>query len=224
MKRRMRLCKICFPLRKNRPMPHYQCFVCLRRIGWGYDLTARKMRTTKRRVYRWFKDHRINVERPQRVVARLDHKKAPPKPRIDYDERWRNRSQERLAAYFTAQLWLFYKHGKSLKRMESLVGCYRQHFLNHIASQFHSGMSFTNYGTVWELDHRIPQCAFNLRDPSERKLCYYYPNIQPMLRSLHRKKSVKCFLPVFLPPSDFRVDPAKLRFPLSYLGSQPGGW
>lgn len=207
---RIKLCDVCFERRTNKPKPHFACFRCLRLLGFGYDRTAAHFGVTKKAVYEWFRRHGGRPSRP----ARPTHPSKPRRDysRIDFDERWKAKDSSKLASYLGTCLWVFWKFGQRRKRMEPLVGCCREHLRNHIASQFHSGMSFENHGELWELDHVVPQCAYDLRDPAQRKLCYYYPNLKPMLKSAHRLKAFNCLLPVFFHPNARFIDPSKLRF------------
>ncbi len=226
--------------RPRKPKPRFQnptveCALCLHRIGLGYDRISNQMfgsRKRRHKVATWVQWHF-----PNPANQALDaYRKAHPKPKplrlpaadrvrrslVDYEARYKTRSHHQLAKGFTAQLWNALKHKRCIPRVEAMVGCCYQHLLNHLSSQFHSGMSFDNYGTVWCVDHRVPQCAYDLRIQSERKLCHYYPNLQPMLRPSHAKKGITTHLPVFLHPYDHRVNPAKLRFPRLPLGKSAG--
>lgn len=39
---------------------------------------------------------------------------------------------------------------------EEVLGCSYSELKTHLESLFKDGMSFFNYGTVWEIDHKIP--------------------------------------------------------------------
>jgi hypothetical protein len=69
-----------------------------------------------------------------------------------------------------------------------LTGCNAQELLSHIASQFHDGMSWSNYG-AWEIDHIKPCKDFNLLDPNEQKACFHYSNLRPLWRRDNRARA-----------------------------------
>jgi len=41
------------------------------------------------------------------------------------------------------------------------------------------GMSWENR-SEWHVDHRIPCNAFDLSDPEQQRLCFWYRNLQPL--------------------------------------------
>lgn len=192
------------------------CALCLYELSFGWRQASRQLFGSSRfatTVEGWVKSRVPTLDNRAARSQRRLRPSPKVKPRIDFDERWKTIPYRKLNLYLSQRMSMFLRHGKNAKRMSQLVGCSQQHLRNHLESQFHSGMSFDNYGALWEIDHRIPQCAFDLRDPAQRHQCYYYPNLQPLLVSQNARKSISCPLPVFLPPSDLRLDPAKLRFP-----------
>lgn len=170
------------------------------------------------KISKWLKYHGSNPHPEAHKIslrvraAATPHKKPPNKK--DFDLIWLSRPQRSLSKYLTAVLWAFIKKGLYPNRGPKLTGCSRQHLLNHLSSQFHSGMTLENYGTLWEVDHIIPQSAYHLHISQERQLCFYYPNLRPSLKHANRTKGISCPLPVFIASSDCRVDSKKLRFPL----------
>lgn len=72
------------------------------------------------------------------------------------------------------------KDGKATMKY---VGCTREFFQNHLASQFQENMTWDNYGNNennWSVDHYIPKEAFNLLNPEEQEVCFHWTNCQPM--------------------------------------------
>lgn len=61
----------------------------------------------------------------------------------------------------------------------------------HIEKQFQDGWTWENYGSLWEIDHKIPCSKFDLLDPEQRKVCFHFSNTQPMLVSDNRSKGAK---------------------------------
>jgi transposase-like protein len=62
-----------------------------------------------------------------------------------------------------------------------LLGTDLDSFSEYIGNQFHSGMSWDNYGPYWHLDHIKPCSSFNLEDIYEQRKCFHYTNLQPLL-------------------------------------------
>jgi hypothetical protein len=50
-------------------------------------------------------------------------------------------------------------------------------FRVHMKSTWSDGMSWNNYGTAWEIDHKIPQEAYNFIDKADAKRCWRPNNI-----------------------------------------------
>lgn len=170
------------------------------------------------RIAKWLKYHG-SIPHPEahKISIRVriaSTPKKPPEDKKDFDLIWSSKPQRSISKYLTAVLWAFIKKGLYPYRGQKLTGCSRQHLLNHLSSQFHSGMTMQNYGTLWEVDHIVPQSSYHLQIPQDRQLCFYYPNLRPSLKHHNRTKGISSPLPVFIHRSDKRVNPQKLRFPL----------
>ncbi len=63
--------------------------------------------------------------------------------------------------------------------------------MQHLEWQFKAGMTWANYGTVWEIDHIWPCAFFDLRSPLQQECCFSYLNLQPMLKSANRSKGAR---------------------------------
>lgn len=71
------------------------------------------------------------------------------------------------------------------------LGCTIAELCAAIEVQFHSGMTWDNRGKIWQLDHIKPIAAFDLMDKAQFLEAAHYSNLQPLLLSDHREKSVK---------------------------------
>lgn len=69
------------------------------------------------------------------------------------------------------------------------LGCSIPFFKDYIESLFHGGMTWDNWGDVWELDHIKELWEFNLTDLIQFKEAVNYLNMQPLLIEDHRKKT-----------------------------------
>ncbi len=54
-------------------------------------------------------------------------------------------------------------------------------------------MSWENYGTVWEIDHKIPIAAFNFERPEDIdfKKCWELKNLRPLEIYKNRSKQAR---------------------------------
>lgn len=79
--------------------------------------------------------------------------------------------------------------GKKSTSAVSALGCPIDQLVGYIASQFHDGMKWSNWGTYWHLDHIKPLISFNLTNRKQLREACHYTNLQPLLISEHREKS-----------------------------------
>ena len=63
----------------------------------------------------------------------------------------------------------------------------------HLEAGFKKGMSWDNYGSVWQIDHVIPVSWFNYKTKEDYgfKQCWRLENLKPMFSQENRKKSNK---------------------------------
>lgn len=75
---------------------------------------------------------------------------------------------------------------KKSVRTQELLGCTYAECVRHIERQFKRGMRWSNHGTIWEIDHIIPLCDWDLTDPAQLKRACNYLNLRPLHKSLNR--------------------------------------
>ncbi len=70
-------------------------------------------------------------------------------------------------------------------KTEDLLGCSIIFFREHIKNLMEPWMNENNYGVhvpgerKWQLGHRVPVAAFNMKDPDQQKKCWHYTNLYP---------------------------------------------
>jgi hypothetical protein len=64
-------------------------------------------------------------------------------------------------------------------------------FLSAVEATFAPGMTFSNHGTVWELDHKIPREAYNFDKPEDVKRCWSAKNVHALACLANKEKSWK---------------------------------
>jgi len=67
-----------------------------------------------------------------------------------------------------------------------LIGCSVMSLRHWLELQFRDGMTWTNHGTVWQVDHIKPRFTFDHADPAQRAICWHYSNLRPLLVSENR--------------------------------------
>lgn len=86
--------------------------------------------------------------------------------------------------------------GSLVKNLPELLGCSIPEFKAHIEKQFHSGMTWENYGKAWQVDHIIPCKKFDCNKIEDQKACFHYSNTQPLLGFENQKKGAKILSPL----------------------------
>lgn len=104
-----------------------------------------------------------------------------------------NDNDFRLRKNWQKRVWDAVKGNCYSLQTETILGCSRCEFLNHIESKFKFGMTWDNYGKngIWEIDHIIPASSYDLTDLSQLRLCYHFTNMQPLLIKDNKSKSYK---------------------------------
>ena len=64
-----------------------------------------------------------------------------------------------------------------------ILGCSIKQLKHHLESQFKPEMNWNNYGKVWEIDHIVGICNFNLSKSEEQQKCFHYTNLQPLFKT-----------------------------------------
>jgi hypothetical protein len=81
-------------------------------------------------------------------------------------------------------------HGGTVWRLPELLGISIKELRAHIAAQFAEGMTWDNYGTIWEVDHETRLATAKTVD-EVRKL-FHYTNLRPLTREANRARELKC--------------------------------
>ena len=67
----------------------------------------------------------------------------------------------------------------------------RERMEEQLLTKVGEGVTMKDYGTKWELDHKIPQRAYDLADEVDRKRCWCPSNVQPLSPPANREKGIK---------------------------------
>ena len=117
------------------------------------------------------------------------YKKLQKKRRLD--------PKARLDDTMSCSIGMLLKGSKNRRKWQSLVGYSQKDLISHLEKQFDENMSWSNYGSYWEVDHVKPKSLFNYscsEDPDFKK-CWSLDNLRPLEKSLNRKKSNKYVKP-----------------------------
>jgi hypothetical protein len=110
----------------------------------------------------------------------------------------KNDPKTRLSSSMRAGIYhSILKGTKAGSKWELLVNYTVDQLKKHLEKLFTSEMTWDNYGTVWEIDHKIPIVAFNFETPRDIdfKRCWALSNLQPLISSENRSKRSKLVSP-----------------------------
>ncbi len=75
------------------------------------------------------------------------------------------------------------KNIQTSKSILKLTNCSLEQLKQHLESMFKPEMSWSNWGKVWEIDHIIGCCNFNLTDVEQQRICFHYTNLRPLFKT-----------------------------------------
>lgn len=78
------------------------------------------------------------------------------------------------------QLRRFYLSDSPCKFLSKFIGIDKEQFYEYIQKYLQPDMSFTNFGELWQFDHIVPVCLFDLNNDEDLSVCFNYMNIIPM--------------------------------------------
>lgn len=104
----------------------------------------------------------------------------------------RNDPSERLVRHIrNTVLRMAALGGQRQHRSSIYLGCSYEQCRRYITGLLKPGMSWDNYGDIWELDHIHPLSSFNLTIDAEALRAAHYTNLRPMFVTDNRSKHSK---------------------------------
>jgi hypothetical protein len=195
----------CYSKHISKITPIIPCMVCLQSIGYGIKAIGRIVAmghtNVKKAMVRVgvYNPNGSNVSaRRREIVLREDNAFNDGKSLI---VRRRERTGEsdlktpiqRTKVMLRNQIsrMCMYMRMRRNMRTEEYVGCSFEEARCRIESQFTRGMTWTNYGSFWHLDHIVPLSSFDLNDSKQRMLANHISNLQPLKAKENLKKGNK---------------------------------
>ena len=146
-----------------------------KKIKWATDSEYRKRSVQMRKIHRQNDPNHKEWVRQYRI-----------KRRQDYGIRLKQNARSRF--------WKVMQHVKKetiTDSFNSFIGCSSVFLQSHIEKQFTDNMSWQNYKTFWEVDHKIPLKYFDLKDPEQAKSAFHFSNLQPATCVYNRSKQAR---------------------------------
>lgn len=96
----------------------------------------------------------------------------------------------KLICLCRSRMYKAIKNNSKSKSTMELLGCSGPELKKYLENQFKEGMSWANHGE-WHIDHIKPIASFDLKDPTQQKLCFHYTNLQPLWKQDNMEKRDK---------------------------------
>ena len=105
--------------------------------------------------------------------------------------RRKNDPKFRMLLSLRKRRWEALRGTKKNRSTREELGCSLNFFVSYLETAFQPGMTWENYGIVWEIDHIRPCASFDLVNTAQQKECFHWSNCQPMFVSDNRSKGKK---------------------------------
>ncbi len=173
----------------NKDGYHHNCKKCKNQINKDYQKNNKeKIRQTKKE-YAKNNRERIGSNRKEWIKNNLEHHRESNR---NYVKNRRNVDPGfKLLGNLRHRVNLALKENRKSVTTSNLIGCSIDELWNHLESQFKDGMTKTNYGSIWHVDHYIPCNAFVLSKEQEQRRCFNWKNLQPMFAAENMSKGDK---------------------------------
>ena len=160
-----------------------------------------------RAYYHKHKEERKEIARKGHDLYYLNNKEKIRKWQKEYMEKWREERKKKYKTDINLKLRslvasrfnslfknvILKKNVSDKNPMVNHLGCSIADFRSYIENKFYPEMTWDNHWVVWELDHKIGCCNFNLIDVEEQKKCFHYTNLQPLFKTTDIAKSFGYF-------------------------------
>src|SRR5208282_207774 len=160
------------------------------------------------RIYRNDERKKWRKNNPEKAKeADKKNRENNPEKRAKIVKNWRNKNKDHVRAYDREQLKInlekrlrvalrtrlnnaIKRNTKSGSAVRDL-GCSIEFFISYIENKFVKGMSWNNWGKVWQLDHIKPLCDFDLEDREDCLIVLHCTNFQPLSIEDHKNKTIE---------------------------------
>jgi len=152
-------------------------------------MTTAAHRARVRRAY--YRRNRDRINAYKRAYRKLNHAAYLAEQRRAYRSRMARDPSFRVKKNVSRRIRHALRSVNGQKRSSTceIVGCTAAELKKHLEAQFKSGMSWSNYGVAWEIDHKVPCAYYDHTDWQQVKTCHHFSNLQPMFKERNANKS-----------------------------------
>lgn len=104
-----------------------------------------------------------------------------------YRKEPKNKPRHRLSKRFRETMGKVKAGGSH--HLRDFIGCSTAFLRKHLESQFKRGMTWSNYGTKWHVDHILPVSSFDHSDKDQVRKCWHFSNLRPLWADANIAKS-----------------------------------
>lgn len=108
-----------------------------------------------------------------------------------YGFRLKNDLDFRLKHNLRSRFYNAIKRNSKKSSVIDHIGCSIDQLKAHLESKFQPGMTWENYGPVWEIDHIVSLCNYDLSKLENLNNAWNFNNLQPLFKKQNRTKKKK---------------------------------
>lgn len=173
-----------------------ECVICakeIRKAARRLEANKERNRISQREFYQ---KNRVLIINKYKEKRNLYSKKPESKEKAklvqaNFRKRHQNNPQVKLAFALRNRLKAAIRGGAKSGSAVGDLGCTIEYFKYHMERQFQKGMTWSNMGKKWHIDHIMPLSAFDLTDRQQLLEACNYRNLQPSWREDNLQKHNK---------------------------------
>lgn len=137
-----------------------------------------------------FKTYREANKEKMKAYKTAYYSKAENKARRNEKDKQRRREDVvfRIVSNVRTRIHNVLKQNKTDKT-DTLLGCTKTQLINWLEYQLKDGLTWSNYGTLWHIDHVIPLAFFDLIDTKQQLLAFNWSNLRPLYATENLSKN-----------------------------------
>jgi hypothetical protein len=164
-----------------------KCMVCIKQRKKVYHATHKEQLSITGREY--YETHGEEVRKRVKEYIEENKDLIRENKRIYTAMKRKTDPLYKLKSNLRRRLLVAIKNNQKVGSAVRDLGCTIEFLKEYLETMFYDGMTWNNWGEVWELDHIIPLWTFDLANREEFLIANNYTNLQPLTVKDHKKKS-----------------------------------